>query len=149
MSNAAIVRVRILADTTAQANNMLGPSPYKVFHLNAPQENSPRPYIIYRRVRGSSPHHMLGTGGIDLFNVELTGYCDSANDMETLSEICRNMLDGYRGSVTVDSTSYDVRHIRVVDASTEVIYPDTARGLPIYVFSKDLEIATFQSIPTY
>ncbi len=149
MSSAAVVRVRILTAAAAQTSDMLGPSPYRVFHLAAPEDNILKPYIVYGRVSGASPHHMLGAGGLDQFRVQLEGYCDKAADLETLSEIVRLACDGFRGNVTVDSTVFDVRLMNIVNATTDVYYPDNARGLPIYRFSKELDVATFQSIPTF
>ncbi len=143
----SVVRVRVLTSSVACTAAMLGPPPYRIFHMAAPQE-IPRPYIVFGRVSGGSPHHMLGTGALDIATVQVEGFCDRAADMETLAEIVRNTCDGYRGTVAVDAGSYDVRHIRVMDRSTDVFYPDTARALPIYHFNFTLELAAFQTIPT-
>ncbi len=149
MSNAAVVRVRILS-ATSLTDNLLGPSTARrVWHLAAPEENTLRPYIVYGRVSGAQPHHLLGSGGLDQFRVQVEGFCDRVADLETLEEIVRTSCDGYRGDVTVDGVALNVRLMNIIGTSTDVFYPDNARGLPIYRFSKELEIAVFQSIPTY
>lgn len=148
-SPSGIVRVRILTSSSATAANMLGASPNsRIYHLAAPQ-NAIRPYIVYGRVGGHPEHHLLGAGGLFQERVLVEGYCDKVADVETLSEIVRSTCDGYRGSVQVDSTTYNVRRLHIVESSTSVIYTESAKPLPIYTFLNELELATFQSIPSF
>lgn len=146
---ASIIRVRILTSATATAAYLLGTSPSRIFHLTTPQTTTLRPYMVYGRIGGAPAHHLVGAGGLMQERVQLECYCDKVADLETLSEIVRTTCDAFRGTVTVDSTTYTVRRLHLVDSVESVIWTDSAKPLPVYSFTKEFELDTSQSIPTY
>jgi hypothetical protein len=145
---AAVVRVRILTSAVATRADLLGPDGKRVWHLNAPQ-NTPRPYLVYGIVGGAPVHHLLGAGGLWQGRVLVECYCDKASQMEEIGEALRLTCDAYRGTVAVGTDSYDVRRLHIVNESEGVIYPDPAKPLAVFMFSKELELDVFQSIPSY
>lgn len=145
---AAVIRVRMLTSAVATQANLLGTDGKRFYYLAAPQ-NTPRPYVVYATVGGAPAHHLTGAGGLWQGRVLVECFCDKADHVALLAEALRTTCDAYRGTVTVDSDSYDVRRLHIVNESEAVIYPDPAKPLPVFMFTKELELDVFQSIPSY
>lgn len=144
----AVLRARIMTYPAALVASLLGPSPNtRIFHLVAPQ-NVPRPYMVYGKIEGAPEYHLLGEGGLFSATYLLQGFTDTIEQSEALEDIVRNAVSGFRGLVTVESTVYDVRRMQIVSESESSYFEGGAKPLPRFIFSKELAISVYQSIPT-
>lgn len=145
---AAIVRVRVLTSAAVVANNLLGSSPTRLFHLVAPQ-NTKRPWAVYGTDDGAPEHNLAGASGLWQGRVSLDIYADQVSAMEQIVEQVRLTCDGYRGDVTVDSVVYSVRKCFLVAQTEDVVYLDPGKPNPTFRAGLSLDISATQSIPTF
>jgi hypothetical protein len=96
----------------------------------APVEDVPReaslPFITYRRINGSTQHHMGGvsSSGLWMGTTEIIMYADTQAAAWALADAVRGVLDGKdSGTVTVGSDSATFERCHLSNEDTDVFDP--------------------------
>ena len=134
MSASGIIPVRILAHASAGA--LLGT---RCYHEVAKQTDT-RPYCIYGTTDGEPSLHLGGHGGLMRESSQVDVYADDQGSLRIFRQILLAQLHGFRGSVAVDSDTYEIRSCFVHNIRESALAPIPGKSKPIFSLTAELEI---------
>ena len=91
------LRAFLLADVSILA--VVGP---RVFPAVMPQGIT-APSLVYNRVSGLGDHHMQGASGYVQARMQVAAWSQALDDAETLANLVKARLDGWRGTMATGS----------------------------------------------
>jgi len=119
----------------------------RIYPQVAPQQTATLPYMTYNRIDGIHMHNMSGPSGLVNVRMQIDYYASTYSGASALADAARNVLDGYTGSVTVGSTSIDIKQCHLISDNSDFVQPQNAAEVGTRRFSHDYQIVHETTTP--
>lgn len=123
----------------------------KIYVDEAPQVTGgtdPYPYIVIRTISAQPGHVFAGYDGLTDFRVQLDCYARTSDTSRSLANAVRNCFDGFRGSITVGSGTFDFSHIHLSQTTHLIEEGDDGDSDSIRRAMMDLTGMVEETVPT-
>jgi len=118
-----------------------------IYPQKAPQ-SATLPYIVINRDSAEHAHHLGGASGWVMADIQVNMYSSEFTEMRRLAERARNELDGYSGTVSIGSTSLQLRNVFLDSDSTPLDPVLPGRDEKIFRARHAYRVDYPESVPT-
>ena len=121
-----------------------GTSNPRIYPQSAPQ-NTNYPYMVYHRIDAQRPHHMGGPSGIVMSRIQIDFYDNNYDGVMQLAEYARMALNGYRGLLTINGETADIRDVNQSNDYGDIVEPQGAQSLGIFRTVHDYVVTMYEA----
>lgn len=111
-------------------------------------EQTAMPYIVYNRFASDHQNHMQGASGLVFARIQLDLFAETWAHIEAMTEAIRNRIDGYRGTVTVNSQTLRIQQAHLEGVRDNYIAPTDGSDNGTYSRMLDFFVSASETIPT-
>lgn len=105
------------------------------------------PFVVYKRFTADHQHHLGGASGLVFLRMQFDIFGQTYAVVKAIGEAFRNLLDGYRGTVTNGPDSVLLSCVELQDEREDYVQPTDGTDIGAYRLTQDFRISASTSIP--